>query len=328
MNCRLSLFCLSMAGVFLALAGATGLYAAEVNAKLSEDGKRVTVTIDGDLFAEYLTKSGTKPIVWPIIGPTGKRMTRDYPMAPKGKYERADHIHHRSFWFTHGDVDGLDFWAEAFRTKKEQDEKAGEIKHREFVKIESGKQAEIVTRNDWRKLCGGKKILEDQTSLTFGCDDTGRWIDYEITLKAGKSPVRFGDTKEGCFGIRIAAPLKPDAKMGGILLNSNGEKNLDAWGKEATWVDYSGPIGGETVGVAMMNHPSSFRYPTRWHARDYGLCSANPFGLSYFVDKSKDGTYTIPAGGSITLRYRVLFHKGDSKAAKVGEAFRVYAETK
>ena len=184
-----------------------------------------------------------------------------------------------------------------------------------------------MTRNDWCKKVGGGKILEDQTSLTFGSDETGRWIDYEITLKAGERPVRFGDTKEGCFGIRVAAELKPDAKLGGLLSNSNGEKNNVAWGKAAVWVDYSGPIDGETVGVAMMNHPSSFRYPTRWHARNYGLCAANPFGLSYFVGKGKDGTCTIPSGGSITLRYRVFFHKGDAKAAKVGEAFSAYAKT-
>ena len=326
MICRLTTSCLSIVGIFLGLAGTNSLRAAEVNAKLSEDGRRVTVTVDGQPFAEYLTKSGTKPIVWPIVGPSGKRMTREYPMAAKGKHERADHIHHRSIWFTYGDVDGLNFWSEQFQSK-EQKEKAGEIKHREFVKIESGKQALIVTRNDWCKRVGGRKILEDQTSLTFGCDDTGRWIDYVITLKAGERPVRFGDTKEGGFGIRVAAPLKPDAKLGGLLVNSNGEKNKDTWGKAADWVDYSGPIDGEMVGVAMMNHPSSFRYPTRWHARNYGLCAANPFGLSYFVGKGKDGTCTIPSGGSITLRYRVFFHKGDAKAAKVGEAFSAYAKT-
>jgi hypothetical protein len=321
---RLSVSCFAIVGIFLGLAGTNSLHAADVRAKLSEDGRRVTVTVDGQPFAEYLTKSGTKPAIWPIIGPSGKRMTREYPMAAKAKHERADHPHHRSLWFTHGDVDGVDFWAERFGSK---DEKAGVIKHREFVKIESGNQAVIVTQNDWCKRVGDRKILEDQTSLTFGCDDTGRWIDYEITLKAGKRPVRFGDTKEGCFGIRVAAPLKPDAKLGGLLINGNGEKNKAAWGKAADWIDYSGPVDGETVGVAMMNHPSSFRYPTRWHARTYGLCSANPFGLSYFVGEGNDGTHTIPAGGSITFRYRVLLHKGDAKAAKVAEAYRAYAKT-
>ena len=78
---RLSASCLCFVGICLGLSANSGLAAAELEAKLSEDGKKVTVTIGGKLFAEYLTCSGTKPIIWPIVGPTGKRMTREYPMA-------------------------------------------------------------------------------------------------------------------------------------------------------------------------------------------------------------------------------------------------------
>ena len=58
---------------------------------------------------------------------------------------------------------------------------------------------------------------------------------------------------------------------------SVGEKNV--WGKQAEWVDYSGQIGSEAVGIVMMDHPSNQRYPTYWHSRGYGLHSINPFGL-------------------------------------------------
>jgi len=48
------------------------------------------VKIDGRLFTEYLVRSGTKPILWPIIGPTGKPMTRDFPMRDRPG-EAKDH---------------------------------------------------------------------------------------------------------------------------------------------------------------------------------------------------------------------------------------------
>jgi hypothetical protein len=32
----------------------------------------------------------------------------------------------------------------------------------------------------------------------------------------------------------------------------------------------------------MMDHPSNPRFPTYWHARDYGLFSLNPFGVRDF----------------------------------------------
>lgn len=317
--------CFSLLSLSLVLTLSLALTAqAKMTAKKSDDGKKVVVEIDGKPFAEYLTRSGTKPCVWPIIGPTEKPMTRAYPMTKPGKNEKKDHIHHRSLWFTHGTVlmDGkkYNFWHE----KKDTDH----INHKKFTKICSGDVAVVATKNDWVGGKDGKKVLEDERTLTFGTDGENRYIDFDITLTALDKPVTFGDDKEGMMSIRVAGSLKPSAKMGGKLINSHGDENKKVWGKKSPWVDYSGPVdgrGGKTVGVSIMNHPSSFRYPTNWHARTYGLCGANPFGLSFFEGKEKDGSHTIEPGESITFRYRFYFHKGDAKAAKVGDVFKKYA---
>jgi len=293
-------------------------YSAEVTAERT-DGQ-VVVKIDGQPFAEYLVTSGQKPllgpIVWPIIGPTGKPMTRAYPMA-EGPNERKDHPHHRSLWFNHGDVNGLSFW------HKET------IKHRKFVKvIGGGPKAVIVTENDWVGP-DGKRVCEDQRTLTFHADGENRMIDFDITIRALHEPVKFGDTKEGTFGVRVAGTMKVDAKLGGRIVNSKGQVDKAAWGKPAAWVDYHGPVDGQTVGIAILNHPSSFRFPTYWHVRTYGLFAANPFGLHNFKgSKDVDGSYTIPPGESITLRYRLVLHKGDEKAGHIAEAFAEYAKEK
>jgi len=292
-------------------------------------GDRVVIKIDGAPFTEYWTVNGTKPILWPIIGPTGKEMTRFYPMAdaPAGlPEERKDHIHQRSFWFTHGEVNGIDFWAET-GTKT----RLGSQKHKGFDTIKSGPEAVIVTRNDWLDP-DGKKVLEDVRKLTFGVDGETRRIDFDIKLIASNGPVVFGDTKEGSFGLRIAETMKVDAKLGGRIVNSDGREDKDAWGKQASWVDYQGPVDNQTVAIAILNHPSSFRYPTYWHVRTYGLYAANPFGAGDFKKTSKNdpndqsGRYELPAGQSIQLRYRVLFHKGDEKQGKIAEAFAAYAK--
>ena len=78
---------------------------------MQQNDKGVKVLLDGKFFAEYLIKSGSKPIVWPIIGPTGEAITRSYPMQDVPG-EKHDHIHQRSFWFTYGEVNGVNFWAE------------------------------------------------------------------------------------------------------------------------------------------------------------------------------------------------------------------------
>ncbi len=77
--------------------------------------------------------------------------------------------------------------------------------------------------------------------------------------------------KKARFGIRVAGSMKVDAKMGGVITNAEGETNKDAWGKKSPWVDYSGPVDGETVGITIHAHPSGFGAPCRWHVRTYGL---------------------------------------------------------
>jgi hypothetical protein len=314
--------------------------AAEVTAEKSEKGDKVVVKIDGQPFAEYLILSGTKPIVWPIYGPTGKPMTRDFPMK-EDTDEKSDHPWHRSLWCSHGDVNGVDFWQETFvaknkkNKKKESARKKGEhhgtIQHLEFEKIAGGKPAVIVTRNAWIAP-DGKKYLEDERTLRFDGDPDARWIDFDITLKATDGPVKFGDTKEGFFCMRFAEGLRANAKKGAKLVNSDGLVDEKAWGRPAVWVDDYGAIDGQLVGVAIFNHPGSVRYPTRWHARTYGLIGANPFCNREFLGKKindqtvPDGGLTIASGESATFRYRVLLHKGDVRQGQVAQRFAEYAK--
>lgn len=289
--------------------------AAEYSVERQEHG--VTVKLDGELFTEYLIDKGPKPILWPIIGPTRKPITRAYPME-RIKGERMDHPHHRSLWFTHGDVNGIDFWSESGKN--------GKIVHRDFVEVSGGPEAKIVTTNDWVDR-DGKKVCEDTRTLKFHQVGDLRAIDFDITIRAGDEAVTFGDTKEGAFGIRVPTTLDVDSRPGGKIVNSNGDLDGDAWAKRAAWVDYQGPLEGEEVGIAILNHPSSFRFPTHWHVRTYGLFAANPFGVHDFEPNSgASGAHKLEPGESMTLRYRVLFHKGTEQDAKIAEAFDAYSQ--
>lgn len=297
----------------------------------------IAVLIDGKLFADYVVGNGPKPFIWPIVGPTGKEMTRAYSMKWVDG-EKTDHPHQRSFWFTHGDVNGVDFWSETpgdGSPKKGSEGHGnvtghGSILHKEYLKVEAaGSAATIATRNDWVGP-KGNKILEDETTMVFRDLGEARAIDFKITLKATAGDVKFGETKEGSFGVRVPTEMDVDHKpTGGKIVSSEGATDKDAWGKRAAWVDYSGMVGGEHLGVAVLNHPASFRFPTRWHVRTYGLFAANPFGSTSFEKDTKDESgATIKNGESITLSYRVIFHKGDAKAAEIEAAFKQFAAEK
>jgi hypothetical protein len=77
--------------------------------------------------------------------------------------------------------------------------------------------------------------------------------------------------------------------------------------------------------MAIFDHPSNPRHPTWWHVRDYGLFAANPFGIHDFEKKDKGaGDLTVPAGETISFKYRFYIHEGDEKEGKVREAYDRY----
>jgi hypothetical protein len=302
--------------------------AAKVTVEPTDRG--MVVKIDGQVFTEYLTKAGHSPALWPVIGPTGKPMTRAYPFTEPKTDGTNDHPHHQSMWFTHDEVSTpevprADFWSANRNDNK--DDRGPHIAHREFVRSESnGDVATIVTRNDW--MDGDQKMCEDERVLRFGAQKNGdRWIDFAITIKATEGDVTFGDTKEGTFAVRVADSMRVDAKKGGRVVNDRGLENEAAWGIPASWVDYTGPVAGETVGIAIFSHPESFRPKTRWHVRTYGLFAANPFGHKDFPQKelSQQGATTIEKGDELTLRYRVFLHRGTTEEADVAEAYKEFA---
>lgn len=286
-----------------------------------EGGGEFTFLLGDDVFAR-LVQGEFKPYLYPVIGPSGRAMTRAYPME-EVEGEARDHNHQRSFWFTHGNVNGYDFWASD--PKNNPSPKYGTIRQTSADVLATGGAVAILrTTDDWLAP-DGSKVCSDERKLTLYASESPRILDVEVTIKATAGPVTFGDTKEGMFGVRVASSMDVKRGEGGKITNAEGITDLDAWGKPSSWVDYTGPVGGEIVGVAILNHPESFRYPTTWHVRDYGLFAANPFGYGDFKSVAAEGAHTLPAGESMTFRYRVILHEGTTGEAGIARRFESFA---
>jgi hypothetical protein len=230
--------------------------------------------------------------------------------------------HQRPLYFGHGNFDGLDFWAEPAFDKYYGDHANQAYGHMLLKAVEQADSGRIRARFT---LNGpeNRVIGEETQSFSFGEDAQTRTIDCEFVLYATNGPLDIGDTKEGTFAIRLAPELSaPHAHM----LNSNGavgEKGI--WGKAANWVSYSGTVDGKAVSVTVFDSPKSFRHPTTWHARAYGLFAANPFGIREFTaNPNADGSWTIPEGKSLLFSYRVVIREGEFPAAQIEEAYRAY----
>lgn len=303
------------------------LPAAAADVKLTRADDRVRVEIGGKPFTEYIFKGAPKPFLYPVLAADGTALVRHFPVKKDVDGEVKDHPHHRSLWFTHGAVNGVDFWGET--------ERSGRIVNEAVEHGVTGAVGEIRSRNRWLGPDGAVH-LTDQTTLRLRGDGEVRLLDYEVTLEAPRDkPVVFGDTKEGSMAIRLPLWMTPPHSQGkgkhhagqGVIVTAEGIKNDDTWGKRSAWVDYHAPKDGKTYGVAILDHPRNPRHPTWWHVRSYALFAANPFGQHDFekLSDKRAGDFKIEAGQRATFRWRFVFHYGDEKAARIAERYRDYA---
>ncbi len=319
----------------LALAGFSSLQAASANlpVALTKLDDRVRVEIGGQLFTEYYFKGASRPYLYPVLAVDGTSMVRDFPMKDTPGEDR-DHPHHRALMFAHADANKIDFWNEGTAGTRFP---KGSTVNDGLLETKNGPIGTLHVKNKW-VAPDGKHIANDETTIKFQGTAEARMLDYEVTIKAlADTPLVMGDNKDGTMSIRVAqwmnAPRTEKGKSiagGGTIVTAHGDRNAAAWGTRADWCDYFAPYNGKTYGIAIFDHPQNLRHPTWWMAREYGLFAANPFGQKDFEVAQKHpagkGDHTIPAGGSLTLRYRFYFHMGDEKAGKVAERYAAYAK--
>jgi len=288
--------------------------------QLTEADGRVEVEVEGQPFTTYhFGETLARPFFHPLRAASGVVVTRGYPMEERPG-ETRDHVHHRACWFAWGDVNGVDFWTEGAP--------CGRMVHRGFDRLVSGPvYGRLTARNDWLAP-DGKRLLEETRDVTFYGLPEARLVDFVFSLRATDGAVRLGDTKEGLFAIRVATPMDVQGQSGRIE-NSRGDvaegnpSDAPTWGKRAEWCDYAGTVDGERVGLAIFDHPDNPRHPTFWMVRTYGLFAANPFGERAFTGQG-DGSDVIPAGETLTLKYRLYLHPGNAAEGGVASQYASY----
>src|SRR5690625_4510842 len=271
-----------------------------------KDDQKVDVTIDGKLFTSYCySDTLMKQILYPINTQGGHFLTRGWPIKSRPG-EHTDHPHQRGMWLNYGDVNGYDFWGNSYAIAPEiRKAEKGRINHVKIEKTSSGNGAgTLVTDESWVSPFGNELLAEKTTYHFIADGEDVRIIDRITQLTAVDSAITFKDTKEGMFGIRYNRHLHlpsdepetfvdaegnkttvtPDSKEAtGDYLSSEGITGNDVWSTRARWMDLYGNIEGEDVSLVVCDHPLNFDYPTYWHARGYGLFSANPFGAHDFT---------------------------------------------
>lgn len=285
-------------------------------------GKKVDVLIDGKMFTSYQWPDSVyKPILYPILSPAGNLITRGFPLEPRPD-EKHDHRHQVGNWLNYGNVNGFDFWGNGHSGEKLP--KGGVIVHKSIDGISPGTaRASLASSADWVDA-EGRVLLTEETQFHFSSRDSIRVIDRITKLTARVSTVTFSDTKEGMFALRVARELElPSKQESGVAQpvsgrqvatgnyrSSEGITGEAVWSTRARWMALDGMLGDEAISVIVCDHPNNLNYPTWWHARGYGLLSANPLGAKDFTKGEVVENHSLSSGDTLVFRYRIILASG------------------
>jgi hypothetical protein len=332
MSYRLA-FVLTIAAVGYAGAQNTTAKGSRIDVVTRDADRRVDVTIDGKPFTSYIYPTTIrKPVLYPLRAASGLVVSRGFPLDPRPG-ERVDHPHHVGLWFNHSDVNNLDFWNNSEAIKPADAHKYGTIVHRAVTRATGGSEGILETTSDWNRP-DGKTLLKETTRFVFRGDAGIRSIDRITTLTAQDERVVFEDNKDGVLGLRVRRELEQPADKPEVFTDANGKatsvpvlnnegvtglyhsseglRGDSVWSSRARWTSLRGVVQGDPIAVAILDHPQNYNFPTYWHARGYGLYSANPWGAKDFTAGKKVDNFTLQPGQSITFRHRVLILNGSS----------------
>jgi hypothetical protein len=269
----------------------------ELRFKLLVQGRLALAYNKGHLRYGDFYKS--KPDFDPVLSPSGRRVTTT------GAYR---YNHHRSIWIGHARVNGVN----VFHDNNPERPNLGDIRLERAEVAVRGGVAALSATNGWIAR-DGRRLLTEERSIRFAPGRQAHVLDVDSTLIASEGVVELGQDTHAYLGIRVADSM--DEEDGGQLLNSRGARGEAGTMRQVCeWVDYSGVVAGQVVGITLMVHPQNPE--TAFFTRAYGTFLANPTLLR---------SLTIPAGGSLRQRFRIMIHEGPPDADALWQAYRTFA---
>ncbi len=253
-----------------------------------------------------------RPFFYPFLGPSGTSLTR------MGHPGAQNHDHHRSIWLAHAKVEGVDFWSETTKAR---------IAQKYWLALEDGDTESILAvLLGWKDAQGSELMEQELVSASRPREAGEHELEFQITLRpgAGRKSVRLDQSNFGLLAVRVAKSISHHFG-GGQLTSSEGAIGEEAlFGKSASWMDYSGPIGAGqggqhhlvTEGITFFDHPANPRYPTAWHVRADGW-----MGASFCLNEG----YSITTEAPLVLRYLLHAHANGADPARAAETAAAFA---
>ncbi len=245
-----------------------------------------------------------RPFFFPMNGPAGESLTRiGHPGAP-------NHDHHRSVWFAHHKVAGINFWGNNTTAR---------IRQTEWLCYEEGDdEARMVVKLHWTDGHDPKELIQQELiAIVRPGDKKETFLEIQTTFVPVAESLEFEKTNFGFFAVRMATNIA-EVFGGGLLTNSKREiHENNIFGKPASYMDYSGPVAKDvTEGITYFDHPANPGFPNRWHVRKDGWMGCSP---------CMNEAITTTKAKPLTLRFLLHLHAGAFNKNRADEVSKSFA---
>ncbi len=291
----------------------------ETHVTVEDDGAALTVHVRGKSVLAYHTAvvtppSGVDPIfqrsgfIHPLQTPGGHVLTEAFP---------EDHLHQHGIFnaWVKTTFDGreVDFWNQKGGT--------GTVEHADVSSLASGPVfGEFTAKLRHLDLSAGDEplaVLEETWTVRVYDFEDRFVIDLESQQQcATDKPLTLHEYHYGGMAFRGTSEWLGQAESD--FLTSEGQSRADGNHSRPLWTDAFGLVSGSPCGVAVLQHPSNFRFPApvRLHPQK-----------PYFVHTPVAlGEMVIEQEQPLISRFRYIAHDGPPDARLITTAWSDYAE--
>jgi len=242
--------------------------------------------------------------VHPLRGLDGEVFTEVFP---------RDHRHHQGvFWAWHQLWVGQQQIGDPWVCRDHL------VVVREAILEEGPVFATLDIRADWTSPLLEQPLVAERTRIRlFRACGAAQYVDFTIQLQALLPEVRLGGSEDvkGYSGFTVRVQPPADIRIKDV----HGTRADDAIQTASPWADASGSFAeGRISGVAILNHPSLPGFPPRWVLRHYGMQNVAFPGREAIA---------LPLDKPLTLRHRLVLHRGDAEEARVSAHQHVFEAT-
>ncbi len=230
-------------------------------------------------------------------------------------------------WFSWKHINGVNYW------ESPPDKGIVELVERSESFSQEDSSARIDLALNYHPP-GGANVMREERRIEVGApDEKGRYrITWRTTCTAlgedlllDRTPPPGEPNGVGYGGYAGMSVRVAKETRGWRVTDSEGRSGMECHRQPARWIscDFARTDTGREAGIAILDHPSNPRHPTPSYVI---LQSAQPF--VYFSPALLfDEPYTLKAGESLSLSYRMLVHPDRAQPEWIDQEWSAFSRT-